>query len=102
MTTIRATINDRRIEIPAPAELADGTVVLVEFTVAPQKIGLDESEWNDTAVGIDAWIQSVRQLAPLIFTDAELTELAAARDARRRMDEVHFADRADRLAKAWE
>jgi hypothetical protein len=101
MTSIRTTVHDRRIEVPAPDDLPDGTDVVVEVVPASEKIGLDESEWDDSPEGIAEWLAWLDTLEPLILSDQELAEIEAERQARKQWEKEQFIDHADRLAKEW-
>ena len=66
MNAMKATIRNRRIELDAPAELPDGTEVLIEMTpVLGEKIGIEESEWRDDPEALadwEAWIKTIELL----------------------------------------
>ena len=64
---IRAIVHDRCIEVPAPDELADGTVVLVELMPVGEKIGLDESEWRDDSAALADWSAWLGTIEPVEF-----------------------------------
>jgi len=98
MTTIRTIVQDRRIEIPAPDDLADGTEVVIELTPASETTEVDEDEWDDSPEGIEAWIKAVNALEPLIFTEHELAALEADRLARKQWEKDHFFEHSDKLA----
>jgi len=100
-TTIRTIVQDRRIEIPAPDDLADGTEVVIELTPASEKAELDD-DWDDSPEGIERWIQAVNSLQPLIFSEDELVALEADRLARKQWEKDHFFEYSDKLAKLWE
>lgn len=102
MTNIRTVVHDRRIEVPAPENLPDGTEVLIELVPVGEKIGLEESEWDDSPEGIEDWIQWLDSLEPLIFTEEELARIEADRQARKEWEKKHFFEHADKLAKLWE
>jgi hypothetical protein len=66
--TIRAVVHDRRIEVPAPDDLPDGSEVLVEVIPAPgEKIGMDESEWRDDPDAIAEWVSWLETIEPIAF-----------------------------------
>ena len=87
MSTMRATVRKRRIELDAPDDLADGTDVLVAVTpVAPQRIGIDESEWRDDPEALadwDAWIQAIE---PIELSRAEQAAHARFEEVFRRFN----------------
>jgi hypothetical protein len=102
MTTIRTTVHDRRIEVPAPDDLPDGTDVVVDVVSASEKLGLDESAWDDSPEGIAQWLAWLDTLQPLILSDQELAEIEADRQARQQWEKQQFVDHADQLARQWE
>ena len=102
MNTIRTIIHDRRIEVPAPSDLADGTEVLVTMTPVSNKVGLNESEWDTSPQEIERWCQRVSALQPLIFTDEEKAQLEADRKARKQWECERFEEHANRAASLWE
>lgn len=63
---------------------------------------MDESDWDDTPEGIEAWIQGIRQLEPMIFTEEEKTKIEVDRHAQIQWEKEHFFERADKLTKQWE
>jgi hypothetical protein len=88
MTTIRAVIHDRRIEVPAPNHLPDGTEVVVTIgtgipdddgpmspeEIARVKAGMDrlksfdfmtEDEQCDDPVLVQEWIDDLRSIPPV-------------------------------------
>jgi hypothetical protein len=68
MTSIRAVVHDRRIELPAPEDLPDGTEVLVDLTpLPPGKIGLSEAEWRDDADALEDWAAWLETIEPVAF-----------------------------------
>jgi hypothetical protein len=101
MTTIRTTVQDRRIEIPAPDDLADGTEVVIELTPVSEKAEFD-GDWDDSPAGIEAWITAVNALEPLILSEQELAAMEADRLARKQWEKDHFFEYSDKLAKLWE
>ena len=62
MTIIRTVVHHRRIEVPASDDMADGTEVVVQLTLATEPIGIDESDWDDSPEGIDPTIQCIGTL----------------------------------------
>ena len=74
MTTIRATVHDRRIEIPAPKELPDGTEVVLELSAVVSKIGLTESEWRDDEQAINDWTAWIQTIKPVQFDNQSAFE----------------------------
>jgi hypothetical protein len=78
MTSIRAVVHDRRIELPAPDDIPDGTEVLVDLRPLPaDKIGLSEAEWRDNAEALADWASWLQTIEPVAFAadDAFAEEL---------------------------
>lgn len=66
MNTMIATVQNRRIDVPAPHDLPDGTNVVVDVTRVPtEKIGIDEAEWRDDPEALadwDAWLKTIEPI----------------------------------------
>ncbi len=87
MAAIRTTIRNGRIELNAPAEMPDGTDVLVEITpLALEKVGLDESDWRDDPEALADWSAWLETLQPLEFTAEEQAEHERFAEAFRRFN----------------
>jgi hypothetical protein len=72
MSTIKTTVRNRRIELEAPDDVPDGSEVLVELTaVAPQRIGIDESEWRDDPAALADWEAWIKAIEPIEMTAEE-------------------------------
>jgi hypothetical protein len=76
MTTIRAVIRDRRIDVPAPSDLPDGTEVLLTIGTDGPDEELEEG-WDNSPEGIAAWLKWYDSLQPLIFTPEEEADTQA-------------------------
>ena len=78
MTTVRTVIRDRRIDVPAPPDLPDGTEVILEIgttasdeePIPPEEIARVLSSMqrllpleipDDVAADLDAWEREVQQ-----------------------------------------
>lgn len=89
MTTIRAVIHDRRIDVPAPIDLPDGTeVVLTIGLIVPDDGPMPPDE-------IERVLTAMRKLEPLDIPD----DIAADLDAWERKLNQHGIDNADRGAE---
>ena len=70
MTSIRAVVHDRRIELTAPDNIPDGTEVLVDLTpLSSSKIGLSEAEWRDDPDALADWATWLDTIEPVAFAD---------------------------------
>ena len=66
MNAIKTTVQNRRIDLPAPKDLPDGTDVLVEVTPIPgEKIGVSESEWRDDPEALADWDSWLKTIEPI-------------------------------------
>ena len=70
MTTVRAVIHDRRIEVPAPEDLPDGTeVVLVIGTdIGDEMAAIDfmtEDEQSDDPEVVEQWVDDLQSIPPV-------------------------------------
>ena len=68
---IRTTIHDRRIEIPAPDDLPDGTEVEIELTPVLERMGTADSEVSDAAQSLDDWSKWLTTIEPIDFADPD-------------------------------
>jgi hypothetical protein len=85
MNAIKTTIQNRRIELPAPDDLPDGTAVLVELTpINPTKVGIDESEWRDDPASLADWEAWIKTIEPLEYSPEEAARMAEFDEAVRR------------------
>ena len=98
MTTIKATIQGRRLELDVPADWPDGT----EVEVYP----LEPATHRDADVmspqGIAQVLAAMDQVEPFELTPAEQTACDAERQARREHEKAQFAHQAEKLRKVWE
>ena len=90
MTTIRTVIHDRRIEVPAPIDLPDGTAVIL--TIGTDVIDDDGPVPPDEIARI---LAAMGRMQPLEIPDDVATEL----DAWERKLNQHGIDEADRGAE---
>ncbi|HQX51331.1 MAG TPA: hypothetical protein PLY87_26055 [Planctomycetaceae bacterium] len=100
--TIHTVVQDRRIVVPVPDDLPDGTKVEVTISAGSEKIGIDESEWDDSPDGIKAWIRQYESLEPLILTDADRAEMDTAMREQKEWEKSHFFEQTDKLRQLWE
>lgn len=94
MTTIKATIQNGRIEPHEPLNLPEGTEV--EITV-PET---DDEPMSQAE--IDRILAAMDRMEPLQMTDAELAAWEADRQARREREKAHFFERAEKLRGMWQ
>jgi hypothetical protein len=70
MTVIKATVRDRRIEVPAPSEFPDGTEVVLAIDACKDEEPMSAEE-------IACVLAAMQQLQPLEISTAESDELEA-------------------------
>ena len=75
MTSIKATVKSRRLELDAPPEWPDGTEVLIEPAPTRIVIGIDDSQWNDDAESLADWDAWIKTIEPLEITPEEAARI---------------------------
>jgi hypothetical protein len=68
MTTFNTTVQNRRIEVPAPQELPDGTEVRVDVSTPVIRMGIPESDWSDVPQAIAEWTAWLKTIEPIEFS----------------------------------
>jgi hypothetical protein len=87
MSTIKAIVQNRRVEVGVGDDLPDGTEVLVEVVpLAAGKVGIDESEWRDDAEALADWDAWLKSLEPLELTPEEQAANARFEEEFRRFN----------------
>jgi hypothetical protein len=98
MTTIKATIKGRRLELDVPADWPDGT----EVEIHP----LDQSTngFADTMSSdeIARTLAAMDQVVPFEMSETEEAAWEAERQARKESEKADFAEHAKRLRRQWE
>ena len=85
MNAIKTTVQNRRIDVPAPDDLPDGTKVMVDVTPLPAGNRLadvdfmTEDEQSDDPEAIERWIAELHALPGITMTAEEETEMVAWR-----------------------
>ena len=102
VTPLRTVVQHRRIDIAAPDDLPDGTVVEVRVVTSPEVMGLTESQWDDSGSGNAHWFEWLGSLQPLVLTELERMQLANDRDHQKRWELEQFSKHADQLKHDWE
>ncbi len=102
MTTIKAIVQNGRIDIPAPAELREGDEVDVQIQSVDESVFLGKFQQDDSPESIAAWIDAFRKLEPLIFTEEELAEQREYEKRQKEWEKATFFERADKVTKGWQ
>jgi hypothetical protein len=72
MNTIKAIVQNRRIEVTVSDDLPDGTEVVIDvMPVSAEKIGIDESEWRDDPEALADWEAWLSTIEPIERTSQE-------------------------------
>ncbi len=85
MNAIEATVTNRRIEVPAPADWPDGTKVVVDVMTSLAANCLDnvdfmtEDEQSDDPAAIERWIAELDALPGITLKPEEEAEMHAWR-----------------------
>ena len=97
MTTIKATIRARRLEVDVPADWPDGTEVEIHPLAQPNDAAdtLSPEEIAKTLAAMD-------QIVPFDMTEAEQTAWSAERAAQKEGEKARFVKHAEELRRAWE
>jgi hypothetical protein len=83
---IKATWTNGQIVPAEPVDWPEGSELLVEPWPASEKIGLDESGWEDSPEAIADWAAWLPSIKPLEYTEQELAELERFREEFRRFN----------------
>jgi len=69
---------DRGVPSKSKGDYAFILHMIATISADSEKIGIDESERDDSPEGIEAWIRQYESLKPLILTDADRAEMDTA------------------------
>ena len=98
MTTIKATIKDRRLEIDVPPDWPDGAEVEIHPLHERPSGGAD----TPSPAAIAATLAAMDRIESLEMTDAEHAAWEAERQARKQREKAAFAEHAQELRRMWE
>ena len=96
MTTLKATVKGRRLELDVPADWPDGTEVEIhrlEANGEPDVVSPDE---------IAKTLAAMDRVEPLDLSDAEEAAWQAELQASKERDKAEFAEHAEKLRRMWE
>ena len=100
MSAIHGRVKNGKIELAAPADWPDGTVV--EVRPVEEAVGLTEDEWPETPEEIEAWLRWYDTVQPLILTPEDEARIAAARKAQRDFELATWDEQAEKARKLVE
>src|ERR1051325_5085422 len=96
MTTIKATVKDRRLELDVPADWPDG----IEVEIHPVSEGSDAGSMSPEEIA--KTLAAMDRVEPFDLSDLEHVNLEHHRKAERDREKASFIDRAEQLRKMWE
>ena len=96
MTTIKATVAGRRLELDVPADWPDGTQVEIQ----PLMHGAADDTMSPEEIA--KLLAVMDQLEPLALSDAERVACESERQARKDREKAQFAEHAGKLKRMWE
>jgi hypothetical protein len=97
MTTIKATVKGRRLELDVPDDWPDGTQVVIHplGPASPDDALMTPDEIARTLAAMD-------KVEPLILTDEERAAWEAERRDRKDWEKGRFEEHAEKLRRMWE
>jgi hypothetical protein len=98
VSTIKATVKDRRLEIDVPTDWPDGTEVEIH-PVRARSVGDGETL---SAAEIAETLAAMDRIEPFEMTAPEEAAWQAERQARKQREKAAFAEHADELRRMWE
>jgi hypothetical protein len=98
MTTVKATIKDRRLELDVPEDWPDG----IEVEIHPLSEGSNSDPDILSPEEIARTLAAMDRIEPFDLTDAELVAMECERQAAKARDKAEFAERGERLRGQWE
>ena len=84
MNAIKATWSNGQIVPAEPVDWPEGSELLVEPLAPSERIGLNESEWQDNADALADWEAWIGTIEPLEYTEEERASLTRYREEFRR------------------
>ncbi len=97
MTTIKATVKGKRLELDVPADWPDG----IEVEIHP----LPEAACDSAALSpeeIAGTLAAMDQIVPFVQSEVERSAWQAQRTARIEQEKARFAEHAEKLRSDWE
>lgn len=98
MTTIKAIVQDRRLELEVPFDWPDGT----EVAICPLANGATGESDRLSPDEIVAALAALDAIEPFEMTDEEIAHWEAERKARKEREKSRFLERAEELRRHWE
>src|ERR1700730_6821423 len=98
MTTIKATVQARRLELDVPADWPDG----IEVEIHPLEHGTKGNVDPMSPEEIAKTLAAMDQVESCDMTDVEQAAWEAERKTRKEREKAQFAEHAEKLRRMWE
>jgi len=98
MDIIRTTVHNGRIDVHVDADLPDGTEVEIRISPTSADYKPGDGVQNETPEAIEASLERLMSIEPLIFSPEEKAAWDAAEAERKRWEKDHFMEWSDRIA----
>ena len=102
VNAVKGTVQNGHVVLDNPADLPEGSRVLVEPITEEETLGVREEDWQDTPEAITAWLRWYDSLEPIERTPQEEAEWQAARAAQKEREKASFGERAEKFRGMWE
>ena len=98
MDTIRTTVQNGRIDVHLAADFPDGTEVEIRISPASADYKTADGVPNETPDAIEASLERLMSIEPLIFSPEQKAAWDAAEAERKRWEKDYFMEWSDRIA----
>jgi hypothetical protein len=101
MRVITGTVRNGLIVLEDPANLPEGSRVVVQPIDTVESIGMSESAWQDSPEEIADWLAWYDSLEAIELSAVDEAELEAFREHQKELGKLSFDERSERLQKIW-
>lgn len=98
MSSIQAVVRNRRIEVPAPEDLPDGTRVVITSLGKSDEI---DEEWERSPEGIQTWMDWLDNLEPFMSPEEQVAFEQALKE-QKQWELAHADERAEKLRRLFD
>jgi hypothetical protein len=98
VSTIKAKVNGRRLELDVPDDWPDG----IEVEIHPSEQGTEGDADAMSPEDIAKTLAAMDLVEPFDMTDAEWAAWESDQKARKEWEKAHFAEHAEKLRRMWE
>lgn len=97
MSTVRAVVQNGRIELEHPLDLPNGTPLLIPLPDASQSLGMPDDDRPESREEIEAWLRWYDSFEPVEFKPEELAAWNAARAEDKQRELAQWDERSKRI-----